>query len=49
MSHYRLSGIRQQDIELKEDAEGYELEPASALGTAKVKDKKEEFIDRLPP
>ena len=29
MSHYRLSKIRQQDIELKEEAEGYELEPAS--------------------
>lgn len=44
LSHYRLSKIRQQDIKLKEDAEGYDLEPGDALGTAKAKDKKEEFL-----
>ena len=47
MSHYRLSKIRQQDIELKEDAEGYELEPASDMGSAKAKDKKEEFLSQI--
>ena len=52
MSHYRLSKIRQQAIslkksELKEDAEGYELEPASDVGTAKAKDKKEEFLSQI--
>lgn len=44
LSHYRLSKIRQQDIKLKEDAEGYDLEPGDALGTAKAKDKQEEFL-----
>ncbi|KEQ12605.1 Restriction endonuclease, type I, EcoRI, R subunit/Type III [Endozoicomonas montiporae] len=47
MSHYRLSKIRQQDIELKEDAEGYELEPGDGGGTAKPKDKKEEFLSQI--
>ena len=47
MSHYRLSKIRQQDIELKEEAEGYELEPASDVGSAKAKDKKEEFLSQI--
>lgn len=47
MSHYRLSKIRQQDIELKEDAEGYELESGSDVGSAKPKDKKEEFLSLI--
>lgn len=47
LSHYRLSKIRQQDIKLKEDAEGYDLEPGDALGTAKAKDKKEEFLSEI--
>ena len=47
LSHYRLSKIRQQDIQLQEDAEGYDLEPGDALGTAKAKDKKEEFLSEI--
>ncbi|WBE26351.1 type I restriction endonuclease subunit R [Denitrificimonas caeni] len=47
LSHYRLSKIRQQDIKLKEDAEGYDLEPGDALGTAKAKDKKEELLSEI--
>ncbi|WP_211828716.1 type I restriction endonuclease subunit R [Kistimonas asteriae] len=47
MSHYRLSKIRQQDIKLQEDAEGYELEPGSDVGSAKAKDKKEEFLSQI--
>jgi type I restriction enzyme R subunit len=51
MSHYRLSKIRQQDIQLKENAPEYKLKPSNAAGTAKVKDIKEELlsliIDRL--
>lgn len=47
LSHYRLSKIRQQDIQLKEDAEGYDLEPGDALGTAKAKDKKEELLSEI--
>ncbi|AZG71750.1 type I restriction endonuclease subunit R [Shewanella livingstonensis] len=44
MSHYRLSKIRQQDIQLKEDAVEYGLEPSSDVGSAKAKDKKEELL-----
>lgn len=52
MSHYRLSRIRQQAIslkerELKEDAEGYKLEPSSDVGSAKPKNKKEEFLSQI--
>ncbi|MEH6650605.1 MAG: DEAD/DEAH box helicase family protein [Motiliproteus sp.] len=47
LSHYRLSKIRQQDIQLKEDAADYKLEPSSDIGTAKAKDKKEEFLSEI--
>ena len=47
MSHYRLSKIRQQDIQLKEDEAGYELIPGDAVGTAKAKDPKEEFLSQI--
>ncbi|MDO9267810.1 MAG: DEAD/DEAH box helicase family protein [Methylobacter sp.] len=46
LSHYRLSKIRQQDLNLKEDAGQY-LEPGDGLGTAKAKDKKEEFLSQI--
>lgn len=46
MSHYRLAKIRQQDLNLKEDAGDY-LTPGEGLGTAKPKDKKEEFISQI--
>ncbi|NTS78709.1 type I restriction endonuclease subunit R [Catenovulum sp. SM1970] len=47
MSHYRLSKIRQQDIQLKEDSSEYQLEPSSDVGSAKAKDKKEEFMSNI--
>lgn len=47
MSHYRLSKIRQQDIQLNEDAAGYELVPGDAVGTARAKDPKEEFLSQI--
>jgi type I restriction enzyme, R subunit len=47
LSHYRLSKIRQQDIQLKEDVAGYELEPGDAMGSAKAKDPKEEFLSQI--
>ncbi|TMO53743.1 type I restriction endonuclease subunit R [Pseudoalteromonas phenolica] len=47
MSHYRLSKIRQQDIQLKEDSPEYQLEPSSDVGSAKAKDKKEEFMSNI--
>ncbi len=47
MSHYRLSKIRQQDIQLKENVRDYQLEPSNDLGSAKAKDKKEEFLSQI--
>lgn len=47
LSHYRLSKIRQQDIQLKEDAAGYELEPGDSMGSARAKDPKEEFLSQI--
>jgi type I restriction enzyme R subunit len=47
MSHYRLSKIRQQDIQLKQDSPEYELVPGDAVGTAKAKDPKEEFLSQI--
>jgi type I restriction enzyme, R subunit len=47
LSHYRLSKIRQQDLALQQNAEDYKLEPADALGTAKAKDKKVEFLSQI--
>lgn len=47
MSHYRLSKIRQQGIELKVNVEGYQLEPGNDLGAAKPRDKKEEFLSQI--
>ena len=44
MSHYRLSKLRQQDIQLKADSTEHKLEPGNDLGTAKAKDKKEDFL-----
>ena len=47
LSHYRLSKIRQQNIQLNQNIAGYELEPGDALGTAKAKDPKEEFLSQI--
>jgi len=46
LSHYRLSKIRQQDIQLKEESGEY-LNPGDSLGSAKAKDKKEEFLSQI--
>ncbi len=46
LSHYRLSKIHQQDLKLKEDAAEY-LQPGDGLGSAKPKDKKEEFLSQI--
>lgn len=47
MSHYRLSKIRQQDIQLKEGDSDYKLEPSNDVGSAKAKDKKEAFLSQI--
>jgi len=50
LSHYRLSKIKQQDLQLKtiEDGNGeYQLQPGAELGSAKAKDKKEEYLSHI--
>lgn len=47
LSHYRLSEIRKQDLILEDQAEYKKLEPGEGAGTAKAKDKKEEFISQI--
>ncbi|MCG6202875.1 hypothetical protein [Psychromonas antarctica] len=47
MSHYRLSKIRQQDMKLSENSGEYKLEPSNDIGSAKAKDKKEEFLSQI--
>lgn len=46
LSHYRLSAIRQQDLKLKQDTQEY-LVPGNEAGTAKAKDKQEEFLSQI--
>jgi type I restriction enzyme R subunit len=46
LSHYRLSKIKQQSLQLaSEAAEG--LQPGSGLGTGKARDKQEEFLSQI--
>jgi len=47
LSHYRVSKIRQQHLQLQENQGEYNLEPNEALGTAKPRDKKEEFLSQI--
>jgi len=46
LSHYRLSKQRQQDLVMEAQAD-YRLQPGSDFGTAKPKDKKEEFLSQI--
>lgn len=46
LSHYRLAKLRQQDLNLKEDAGDY-LTPGEGLGTGTAGDRKEEFISQI--
>lgn len=48
LSHYRLAKIKQQDLRLGEDPQAeYGLTPGEALGTAKARDAKEEFLSQI--
>lgn len=47
MSHYRLSKLHEQHLKLQEDTEEYKLTPVNDIGTAKPKDKKEEFLSNI--
>ena len=44
MTHYRLSKLRQQDIQLQANSTEHKIEPGNDLGTAKAKEKKEDFL-----
>jgi type I restriction enzyme R subunit len=47
LSHYRLSRIKQQSLKLQENSPDYKLEPGDEPGTAKAKDRKEEWISQI--
>ncbi len=47
MSHYRLSKIREQHIKLQADGENQGLQPGNDVGSAKPKDKKEDFLSQV--
>ncbi|MHC1505498.1 hypothetical protein, partial [Klebsiella pneumoniae] len=46
-SHYRLSKLHEQHLKLQEDAAEYKITPGNDVGTAKPKDKKEEFLSNI--
>ena len=46
LSHYRLSKIRQQDIQIKENHADY-LVPGNEQGSGKAKDKQEELLSQI--
>lgn len=46
LSHYRLSILRQQDLVIETEGE-CKLKPGGDLGTAKARDKKEEFLSKI--
>ncbi|MFT3741460.1 MAG: DEAD/DEAH box helicase family protein [Gammaproteobacteria bacterium] len=47
LRYYRLSKNHQQDLTIEEDAAEYPLKPGEGVGTAKAKDKKEEFLSHI--
>ena len=47
MSHYRLSKLRQIDIELQANRGEHPLEPSNDVGSAMAKDKKEDFLSSI--
>ena len=47
MNHYRLSKIHEQDLRLQEETPGYTLDASNDVGTAKAKDKKEEYLSQV--
>jgi type I restriction enzyme, R subunit len=47
LSHYRLSEIHRQNLELQENVDGFELMPGEGLGSAKAKDIKEELMSQI--
>lgn len=47
MSHYRLSKLRQIDIELQANSTGHQLVSGNDVGSATARDKKEDFLSSI--
>lgn len=47
MSHYRISKLYQQSLQLQKNAEDGKINPSNDIGTAKPKHKKEEFLSNI--
>lgn len=47
LSHYSLRAKRTQDLKLQEDAQGYGLEGVSAVGSAKAREEKKDFLSHI--
>ena len=47
LSHYRVAKIRQQALVLQENNENHKLVPGEGLGTAKPKERQEEFLSQI--
>ena len=47
LSHYHLKARRTQDLKLREDAEGYGLQGVSAVGSAKPKEEKKDYLSQI--
>jgi type I restriction enzyme R subunit len=47
LDRYRLSKIREQSLMLKDEGDKYQIDPGKGLGSAKAKDKKEEFLSQI--
>ncbi|RJT46094.1 type I restriction endonuclease subunit R [Rahnella woolbedingensis] len=47
MSHYRLSKMREQSLRLQEDSPEHRLEPGNDVGSAKAKDRREDFLSHV--
>ncbi|MGL1930241.1 MAG: DEAD/DEAH box helicase family protein [Desulfotalea sp.] len=47
LSHYRLSKIRQQELQLEENNPDYKLTPGEGLGSATARDKEEAYLSLI--
>jgi type I restriction enzyme R subunit len=47
LSHYRLTRLKQQDLQLKEDAAEYKIRPGTDAGSAKAKSREEAFLSAI--
>ena len=47
LTHYRLSKIREQNLELQENSSEYKINPSAELGSGKPKNKEEDFLSNL--